>query len=201
MAIKIHSLHTSLGFLKNSPIELADDLTCIIGARGTCKSTVVETIRFVFDCDRERVDQVLLAETSRTTPGGETARERPSAGHSRGRQRLLRNRRDDGIGRRQADHRARCPLAAAPVPEGVKGLSDVALLDQIEIYSQGDLQRFAESDSLRLELIDRPNKTAISDLKRRRKEQADALGAIGPALRQKRAEVETRRSKVQMLAS
>src|SRR3954462_6695800 len=69
MPIKIRFLRTSAGFLKDAPIELADGLTCVIGARGTCKSTVVETIRFAFDCDRERVERVLLSEPTRDASG------------------------------------------------------------------------------------------------------------------------------------
>ena len=46
MGLKIRSLGTSAGFLEKAPVEFADGLTCVIGARGTCKSTVV--------LDRER---------------------------------------------------------------------------------------------------------------------------------------------------
>ncbi len=58
------------------------------------------------------------------------------------------------------------------------------MLDQIEIYSQGDLQQFAESDTLRLELIDRPNKAAIAQFKEHREEQADILRELGPEMRE-----------------
>lgn len=47
----IKSLETSDGYLRNATITFAEGLTCIIGARGTCKSTIVETIRFAHDPD------------------------------------------------------------------------------------------------------------------------------------------------------
>ena len=65
MATVIKSLSTSAGYLERSPLEFSSGLNCIIGARGTCKSTVVETIRFLFDCDRERIE-LLIAKPSGT---------------------------------------------------------------------------------------------------------------------------------------
>ena len=43
------------GHLRDTPLELSRGLNSIIGARGTCKSTIVETIRFLFDDDEARV--------------------------------------------------------------------------------------------------------------------------------------------------
>ena len=54
MATFIQSIRTTDGFLKGASVEFAPGLTCIIGARGTCKSTLVETIRFAFDCTPDR---------------------------------------------------------------------------------------------------------------------------------------------------
>ena len=199
MTIKIRSLRTSAGFLKNAPIEIADGLTCVIGARGTCKSTVVETIRFAFDCDRERVDRVLLAETARDATGDTP----PQSG-------LIRATLEDGSVCCEIDEAGASDTFRLTIErdvrsrprvyrEGIKELSDAAVLDQIEIYSQGDLQRFAESDTLRLELIDRPNKAAIAQFKKQRKDQTDILHELGPNLRAKRGEIEARQSKVQGL--
>ena len=51
----IRTVRTTKGFLQNAQIDFEPGLTCVIGARGTCKSTLVETIRFAFDCDPHRV--------------------------------------------------------------------------------------------------------------------------------------------------
>src|ERR1022692_470155 len=194
MPIRIRALSTSAGYLRNAPIEFADGLTCIIGARGTCKSTIVETIRFAFDCDANRVKNVLLAD-----PQDGQATESPSA------QGLLRATLKDGLARCdivQVDHTGDSQLTverdidSAPrvYREGIKELSDVSVLHSVEIYSQGDLQRIAECDELRLELIDRPNKAEIAILRKERAEHAERLRELGQQIRAKRAEIEGRRS-------
>ena len=47
------------GYLEHSPVTFTEGLNCIIGARGTCKSTLVESIRFVYDAEPDRI-KVLL---------------------------------------------------------------------------------------------------------------------------------------------
>lgn len=196
MPIRIRALSTSAGYLRNAPIEFADGLTCIIGARGTCKSTIVETIRFAFDCDADRVKNVLLAD-----PQDGQNTESPSA------QGLLRATLKDGLARCdivQVDHTGDTKLTverdidSAPrvYREGIKELSDVSVLHSVEIYSQGDLQRIAECDELRLELIDRPNKAEIAALRKERAEHAEHLRELGQQIRAKRAEIEGRRSEL-----
>jgi predicted ATPase len=71
--VLLKSIQVNSGFLEQCKVEFSPDLTCIIGARGTCKSTVVESVRFAFDSDRERVAE-LTAQTGMITktlgPGG-----------------------------------------------------------------------------------------------------------------------------------
>src|ERR1700738_4544079 len=62
MRTQLRSLSTNTGFLVKANVEFTPGLTCIIGARGTCKSTLIESIRFLYDHDRERV--VALTETA-----------------------------------------------------------------------------------------------------------------------------------------
>lgn len=201
MPIRIRSLTTFAGFLRSAPIEFSDGLTCIIGARGTCKSTIVETIRFAFDCDSERVTKVLLADP-RDSLGAET----PSTLG------LIRATLRDGLARCdivQRDHTGDVQLSierdidSAPrvYREGIKELSDVSVLHAVEIYSQGDLQRIAECDELRLELIDRPNKATVASLRHERQENAVRLRELGQQIRAKRAEIEGRRSELHGLES
>src|SRR6476646_8689155 len=68
VSFRISRLTTTDGHLRDVPIEFADGLNCTIGARGTCKSTIVETIRFLFDVDRDRVDVLLDAPSSSGGP-------------------------------------------------------------------------------------------------------------------------------------
>jgi len=62
----IKSVRTTAGFLQNAQVDFASGLTCVIGARGTCKSTLVETIRFAFNCNPNRVE-LLLSGHPKTT--------------------------------------------------------------------------------------------------------------------------------------
>jgi len=62
MQTVLEKISATKGFLENCPVELVPGLNCIIGARGTCKSTLVESIRFAFDANTSRV-QMLLGKT------------------------------------------------------------------------------------------------------------------------------------------
>jgi DNA repair ATPase RecN len=61
---KILSLEVTAGFLKGLALEFGDDLNCIIGGRGTGKTTVLEALRYALDRmpdaeqDKERRQQV-----------------------------------------------------------------------------------------------------------------------------------------------
>lgn len=196
MAIKISKLSTTGGFLEKASIQFAPGLNCIIGSRGTCKSTVIETIRFLFNADPAKVlemtnpDQVspsdgvshrgLLA----ATLGGATARcEIEDAGTET---QSLTIERDVG-----ADSRI--------YKDGVKQLTEQDVLRRIEIYSQGELQRIAEDSRRRLELIDRPNQKKISELQDKQKTLAGKLRETGNDIRTRRAGVEARRAEVKAL--
>jgi hypothetical protein len=198
LQLRIKSLAASAGYLEYAPIHFADRLTCIIGARGTCKSTVVETLRFVFNCDTSRCND-LAAETQdsnaadvpsyrglvRVTLAGGTA-------HCE---------LEDAGGGDQSAWTIERDLDSPPrvFHDGVKEVADLSLLSRIEIYSQGDLQRIAQFGDRRLDLIDRPNKVAIDGLLERRKDTAARLRNIGPKLRPIRAAIEGRRAEVKAL--
>jgi hypothetical protein len=83
--------------------------------------------------------------------------------------------------------------------EGVRELADNTVLQQIEIYSQGDLQLIAQDDHLRLDLIDRPHKAIIDEYKAQRDRHAASLRELGPRIRAKRIEVESKRAEVRGL--
>lgn len=198
MSFRIQSLSTTAGFLRDAPIAFAPGMTCIIGARGTCKSTLVETIRFAFDCDPSRVAE-LTADSPTTTQG--------SGPSPRG---LIRATLQGGIAKCSAI--TLTPAGAETVTierevgsasrlyrEGIQELADKTLLNSIEIYSQGDLQRIADQERLRLDLIDRPFKKDIDQLIAERARIADQLRQLGPLIRAKSADCESRRADVRAL--
>ncbi|MEZ0228001.1 MAG: hypothetical protein ACAI25_05200 [Planctomycetota bacterium] len=191
MGLKIRSLATSAGFLEKAPVELADGLTCIIGARGTCKSTVVETIRFLFACDKKKID-VLLGKKEAEGPSCWGLISATLAG---GTARAL-----------VVDHGAPVTIerhvdqdAPSVVRDKVKELTAPPLVDRVEVFSQGDLQRIAEDYGRRLDLIDRPNKARIDELQVKRREAARELRELGLKLRATRASVEARKTEVATL--
>jgi chromosome segregation ATPase len=195
----LQKLTTSSGYLQTCPIDFAPGLNCIIGARGTCKSTIVETIRFVFDCEPSKIESMISPPSSGSNPNGPFAR----AG-------LLLETLAGGT--------AKCTFAASddpsqskyiverniPVPsrvyrDGVQQIDDATLLHRIEIFSQGDLQTIAERPDRRLALIDRPNQKRVEELSHRLQELTKELQALGPQIRQQRSEIESKQAKVQSL--
>ena len=198
MATMIRSLKASGGYLENATVEFHPGLTCIIGARGTCKSTVVETIRFAFDCDPERVQRVLLGD-----PRKQTGDPSPLYGvilETLGQNSVWCEVREVSVAGESKLTIERDVHAKPRVyREGIQELADTGVLNRIEIYSQGDLQRIAENDRLRLELIDRPHKIVIADLLVQRDRNIHTLREAGLQLRKKRAEIETRRADVKGL--
>src|SRR5688572_20385272 len=166
MRTQLRSVSTNTGFLVNANVEFAPGLTCIIGARGTCKSTLIESIRFLYNHDPHRVNAL-------TDPGGA---DEPmgliaatlGAGTARG---VVADTEDAGtkyVLEREIGAETRIFV------DGVREHADRDMLHGIEIFSQGDLQRIAEegNDAMRLALIDRPNRARVADLQENRRELA-----------------------------
>lgn len=183
----LRSVTVTDGFLENCPVEFSPGLTCIIGARGTCKSTLVETIRFAFDADPEHL-RLLTSEReddgSSQHPMTGMIRETLRAGT------VVCHVADDASDRPN-DVTIERELDAAPrvYRDSVREHTDPHILQQIEIYSQGDLQRIVEDEAFRIRLIDRPSTVKISALQGKKRDHANRLAEIGPQLRQIRSQV------------
>ncbi|MFY9739077.1 MAG: hypothetical protein WAK11_08475 [Candidatus Cybelea sp.] len=175
----LKSLTASSGFLEKATVSLSPGLNCIIGARGTCKSTVVESIRFAFDADQERVQEILADKG--------VIRETLGAGNVR----CLLDVTEDGI---VTDLAVEREIGDAPriLRNGKRDMIYADILDDIEIFSQGAIQRIASDDApeLRLQLIDRPNWRHIGELKSSIQHDALRLRETGTKLRAMRSEVE-----------
>ncbi len=197
MSVIIRSVRTTRGFLQNSQIDFSPGLTCVIGARGTCKSTLVETIRFAFNCDHERVAILTTPKKAGVSDA------HPSQGLipvTLGSGRACCTVEDRGAEVESMFTVEREPGIPPQVyREGVRELSDSSILQRIEIYSQGDLQLIAQDDRLRLDLVDRPHKVKVDEYKARRAKHAQALQELGPQIRAKRIEIESKRAEVRML--
>jgi len=189
MSLFVDRLETSAGFLQDSPVDFAPGLTCLIGARGTCKSTIIETLRFVLDCDPDRISVLLdpsepgeasssLVGLVRATLEGGTATCHLRLGGTQ-----LRIERD-------ADDEPRV------YRDGVKDFQSEGALGRIEIYSQGDLQRIASDPASRLALIDQPNREQLSTFNAERRELTEKIKRLGAPLREARSAREARKEEL-----
>ena len=190
MSTYLKRVSTSSGFLEVCPVEFGRSLTCIIGARGTCKSTLIESIRFAFETDPGRVATLV-------EDGKAGDQKLPTFGIIKatlraGSVRCELERADelsehDVTLEREVDGQPRIFL------DGVREHTRHDLLGEIEVFSQGDLQRIAEDDNdeLRLALIDRPNRNRVASLTGERRETADKLSRLGPELRMVRGRLST----------
>ncbi|MYE33713.1 MAG: hypothetical protein F4X23_02545 [Gemmatimonadales bacterium] len=190
MSTYLKKVSTSSGFLEACPVEFGRSLTCVIGARGTCKSTLIESIRFAFETDKARVATLV--------EDGEAGDQKlPTFGIIKatlraGSVRCELERADNGSEHevtleREVGGQSRIFL------DGVREHTSHDLLGEIEVFSQGDLQRIAEdaNDELRLALIDRPNRNQVAKLNGERRETAEELSRLGPELRVVRGRLST----------
>ena len=183
--IIIEEIQCTSGYLEQATVKLSRNLNCIIGARGTCKSTLVETLRYAVENDD------VTAEILRGTKGYEESN--PYFG-------LIRETLRSGT--------VRCTISVqTPADEstitverdadsdtklyrdGVRELTDRGILRSFEIYSQGDLQRLADGEKDRLDLIDKPNGEKIAVLKNQRRDEGDRLREIGEKLKSVRERI------------
>lgn len=188
------SLSASAGFLEHCHVEFAPGLTCIIGARGTCKTTLIESIRFVFNQSEERVRALVGESESR----GESWYGLIEKTLGPGSIRCEVQRQNDGnsiyqVLEREVEGETRL------FRDGVREHTQRDMLGEIEIFSQGDLQRIADdgNNHLRLELVDRPNKSEIKRLHEEREKKTSELLKVGPELRTLRGHIQTLEQELQ----
>jgi predicted ATPase len=185
----IRRLKTNSGFLEAAPVEFDPGLNCIIGARGTCKSTIIEAIRFALDNEVERtkiaepggiIEATLKAGTAtcevETRINGQATR--------------LVFERELGAERRVYQ-------------DDVKQYDTSSIVQCAEIFSQSDLQRIAEDENqqYRLALVERPSRLRIDELKTERQKMVNDLCRIGSELRTIRLEIEQRRDETRDLGA
>ena len=190
MSTYLKRVSTSSGFLEACPVEFGRSLTCVIGARGTCKSTLIESIRFAFETDPARVATLVRDENvgDHSLPTFGIIKATLRAGSVR----CELERADNG-----SEHEVTLEREVGGQPriflDGVREHTSHDLLGEIEVFSQGDLQRIAEDDNdeLRLALIDRPNRSQVARLNTERRETAEELSRLGPELRVVRGRLST----------
>lgn len=180
MALRITQLSTTDGHLRDAQVDLAPGLNCIIGARGTCKSTIVETIRFLFDNDRDRIAELLDASESENGPGHRGL----IAATLRGGTAQLRLHLESPDAEEAVIERDISSDRPSVYRDGVIVVDDPELLNEIEIYSQGELQDIATDPAKRLALVDRPHQSEIDGWRAQIGEISAQVATIGPQLRE-----------------
>lgn len=189
MRTQIKALSTTSGYLAKCNVEIPPGLTCIIGARGTCKSTIVESIRFAFDADvNDRIAQ--LQGAARNPSSSLHGMLESTLGAGTVHCDLIHG---DEADPSQITLERELNDPARAYAEGVRDYADTNFQDHIEIYSQGDLQLLSEldSDEMRLNLVDRPNAAKIRIIVNKRtklgvelKEASEKLRTITTSIRE-----------------
>lgn len=192
MSTHIQSISTNAGFLEECPVQFHKGLTCIIGARGTCKSTLVESIRFAFDCDPAKIAILLGEGDGQGEPSYGLIKKTLGAGSVKCH---VESKIDDESLKFTLDREVGAELRI--YQDGVREHAGSDILHKIEIFSQGDLQRIAEDNSLRIALIDRPNTARIRQLTKERKEYGKSLLRLGSELRTLRVQISTLKQELQ----
>lgn len=181
----IKSLETTDGHLRDAKISLAEGLTCIIGARGTCKSTIVETIRFVHEFEHARSDDETHLSIDSTF--GQNPTELLKATLANGTAACTIQITDEH--RRTSEIRIERSLGTSSpriYRDGVlEPLSSPDL--PIEIYSQGDLVKITEDPQRRLHLVDRPHARKIEQIKEKLRNAQEKIARLGGEILKLRA--------------
>ena len=187
---RIESLATTQGHLERAPLAFVPGLNCIIGARGTCKSTIVETLRFLFDSDPSRVAELLEKRADAADGPSHAGLIRATLRGGTARMVLRREAHDahsEIIVERDTLSESRAYI------DGIKAVSDRSFLDSVEIYSQGELQEIALSSSKRLALVDRPHQAMVDEAQDRSSRLAAEVSELGPQMRELRDSIDASR--------
>lgn len=182
--VYLRSVSANGGYLGNVKLEFPNELTCVIGARGTCKSTLIESIRFTIDADRERVNSLAsqLPRGPKDLPHhGMIAATLGVATFECVLEAVQNNEKTDFVVEREIGSDPRL------FRDGIRELTDSSLLGCVEIYSQSDLQNLAEDETQRLRLIDKANTRRISSFQQRRSKLLADLARVGLEIRQTRS--------------
>lgn len=195
----ITSLETTAGFLERRKFSFAPGLNCIIGARGTCKSTIVETLRFAFPQDTQRDDHIRgstypNSQSQLEFPGGAIIAATLSPGSVR--VGLLYDSSEITIERDTVPTGTLRAFKDGNVPWSSPG----ELIQQPEIYSQGELYLIAKDPTLRLALVDRPKIKEIRQLNKQREALAIRVSELGKEIREHRLEINKRKSATSQLS-
>ena len=166
---RIRSLEVTGGFLQGIKMDFSDGLNCVIGGRGTGKTTVLEALRFALDrmpnetVDRKRheaLEKLLQANLGT----GSIKLELETA---------------DGILYSISRAFGETPLVANAdgKPVDIRIGNDMHF--GVDIYSQNKIEDIANSDYFQLQLIDKFIQKPLDELERQIREATNLLETNG----------------------
>lgn len=163
------------GFLDGQSVGLSPELSCLIGSKGTGKSTVIESLRWAFDLDAPMGGDAKSLLEHAIRPGSKvTVRLKTSAPPSQ--------------------HTIERTMPHAPVVRDAIGtvVPDLAprSLMQLRVFSQKQLYDTAQSVEGRLELIDEFARDSLASVRAEERRQLSSLDAGAQAMRQEIARIE-----------
>lgn len=140
----IRSINWQGGFLDGVRINLADDLTAIIGGRGTGKSTVIESLRFALEVEpiglgAKKDHQDIVSKVLRPATTVEVTVDAVSP----------------RVGRYVIRRSVHSPPTVTDPSGTVTNLKPVDVLGVIEIFGQHELAELAQDKSLVAEMLNR----------------------------------------------
>lgn len=174
-AAELVSVSWEAGFLDGQAVGVSPELTCLIGGKGTGKSTVIESLRWAFDMDppeesdAQRLREQVLKAGSKVTVMVRTAAPR-------------------------GEHRIERTAPHAPVVRDRDGLilADVAprsLMTPL-IFSQKQLYDTAQSVRGRLELVDVFADERLGEVRTAERRLVTSLGEGAQAIRNERQRID-----------
>ena len=160
---RIKSLAIIGGFLDGAQFDFCTGLNCIIGARGTGKTTVLELIRFALDAaprdtqSRKKFDNLI-------------------AGNLDGGRVELRIETKDGLG-----YTVSRSVGEAPIVSDAKGRAttiSLAAVFRAEMFSQNEVENIADQGRYQLDLIDSFQPDRIADLNAKIEDASRQISAL-----------------------
>lgn len=140
----LHSIRWVGGFLDGQKIEIAEDLTALIGGRGSGKSTVIESVRFAIEnspigeAAKKDFEQFVANVLG---PGGQVILELKGSGKTR------------------KDYQVKRTVGAPAIVMGAEGeelpLSVAELVGDIDIFGQHELAEIATDSDYVTKLVER----------------------------------------------
>jgi len=163
------------GFLDGQAVGLSPELSCLIGSKGTGKSTVIESLRWAFDLDAAMGGDTKSLLEHAIRPGSKvTVKLKTSAPPS--------------------EHTVERTMPHAPVVRNAIGsvVADLAprSLMQLRVFSQKQLYDTAQSVEGRLELIDEFARDDLAAVRAEERRQISALDAGARAMQQELTRIE-----------